>query len=208
MNVEDQEALRRFNDEWDKLHSTTDNKPPIDPRDLHQGNSPKNLSESLNLSTMMNTTTTYNPPQIPTTGDRCNQCNLLHPPLPPGDKCPNAVTRPQVQPAPTQPLTEGNIKKPIIEQRPVNPPPVSQAPFVPAKEPHQTSVTYEAPVQPEPVPLADNNIPTEIHINKYLKSWGELIQTHCKNHSIENVKRLMRHLTVEITDFLEHNKGR
>ncbi len=57
-------------------------------------------------------------------------------------------------------------------------------------------------------PLAENNIPTEIHVNKYLASWGDKIQVHCEAHGIENVKKLMLHLNVEVNDFLENYKGK
>jgi hypothetical protein len=132
---------------------------------------------------------------------------LLHPPVRPGEICPNAVAQPE---------------------------PSVQAPPVPAQEPHQTTPVHEAPsaqeekvyaaspvhkvvptpaspaseVKPEPQSLADNNIPTEIHVNKYLSTWGDMIQAHCNDQAVQNVKKLMRHLTIEITDFLESYKGK
>jgi len=220
MQVEDQEKMRRFNEEWDRAHSTDDTKPPLDPRDLNKENSDgPSLLEQVQQTGMQINTGTYQPAAIPTTGDRCTQCGTLHPPLKPGDECPVAKEMAQknasAAPQPVTPLTEGTTQgsmSPKIDNkpqvRPVNPPPPVQ-PQQPSHEmsPASARGTWD-PVEPEPEPLAENNIPTEIHVNKYLKSWSELIMTHCKNHGVQNVKRLMRHLTVEVTDFLEHNKGR
>lgn len=223
MNVEDQEKLRRFNEEWDTAHTSGKPQNPMDSGQPNTPNAPSNLAESINMTSLQPNTTPYQPPVIPTTGDRCGECGTLHPALPPGESCPvaaeqkaKAVQAPHVpaqephqtqvvhetpapQPQPVQPLTEGDFKTNMndvstVPPRPVNPPPAPQP---------------QPAAQPEPEPLvAENNIPTEIHVNKYLKMWGDLIQTHCKTHNIQNVKRLMRHLTVEVTDFLELNKGR
>jgi len=209
MQVEDQEKMRRFNEEWDRAHSTDDTKPPLDPRDLNKANSDgPSLLEQVQRTGMQINTGTYQPAAIPTTGDRCNQCGTLHPPLKPGDECPVAKELAEKNgtssPAPPQPTTA---------DAPPGPPPSTTAPPVQPQpqpvqpQPQPVQQTVEA-APPEPTPLAENNIPTEIHVNKYLKSWSELIMTHCKNHGVQNVKRLMRHLTVEVTDFLEHNKGR
>lgn len=208
MQVEDQEKMRRFNEEWDRAHSTPDSKPPLDPRDLNTKSDGPSLLEQVQQSGMQMNVGTYQAPVIPTTGDRCHQCGTMHPPLKPGDECPvakemaqkNKSAAPQSQPQTT-------AVKPIGPQP--TPQPVHPEPHHTRHEmaPASATDTWD-PVEPEPKPLAENNIPTEIHVNKYLKSWSEIIMTHCKNHGIENVKRLMRHLTVEITDFLEHNKGR
>lgn len=205
MQVEDQEKLRRFNSDWDSSHSTEDKKPPMEVGNSDGGES---LMDSI-ATTNVNQMSTYTPPPIPTTGDNCGQCGLLHPPVRPGEICPNASVNPVPQPvqevpqpvqeAP-QPLTEGEtrgtVKPPTTtSQRPIAPPPAPK-PIDPT------------PIVSEPAPLADNNIPTEIHVNKYLGSWGDMIQAHCNSNGINNVKKLMRHITIEITDFLESYKGK
>jgi hypothetical protein len=193
MRVEDQEKLRQFNSTWDKAHSTDDSPTPIDP-----GPNPTGESSSLmdSIASTINPATSYAVPPIPTTGDRCGQCNLLHPPVRPGETCPNAKVEPNAlapQPAP-QPLTED----PVIDD---TKPPVQQ-PIAPPPSPQPMTLQPMTPVPSEPAPLADNNIPTEIHVNKYLASWGDMIQAHCKTHGVKNVKKLMRHLTVEVDNFL------
>lgn len=204
MNVEDQDALRKFNEEWDNAHTSGGNKPPID---LGGKNNSRNLVESINTTNMVKSGP-YVPPSIPTTGDRCDQCGTLHPPIKPGDVCPVAGEL-------TQKNTSAKPKPPIPEPTTGTPPNNVQRDFTPVEKPKPAQpiqpVIHQHPttsVKPEPEPLAENNIPTEIHVNKYLNNWHDIIMTHCKTHSIVNVKRLMRHLTVEVTDFLEHNKGR
>jgi len=197
MRTENQEALRRFNSDWDNAHSTDDTKPPIE---VSEGGSADNLMASIAASNVNAATTPYAPPPIPTTGDTCNQCNLLHPPVPPGETCPNA---PSVQKdTPTKEVTYEALTEGDVQQSPANfntPRPTSSPP---------SPITTTEQVIPEPSSLADNNIPTEIHVNKYLASWGEMIRAHCTSQGVINVKKLMRHLTVEVTDFLESYKGK
>jgi len=221
MKVEDQELLRKFNEGWDKAHTTSGIKPPTDIGGGGGGNNEaSNLMSNIQqnaASLMYSMNQPYSPPAIPTTGNTCDQCNLIHPPIRPGEVCPNATPKPkpvQAPPVPakephmTQPLTEGTTKSEVKQvndtpKHPIAPPP---PPTRHAMAPASSGSAFE--VKPEPEPLAENNIPTEIHVNKYLSVWGDMIQAHCTKHSIQNVKKLMRHLTVEITDFLEANKGK
>jgi hypothetical protein len=220
MQAEDLEKLRRFNEEWDQQNSTDTSK-IIDPGMPKQGASPAGDKNTLSLADQIAANSvnlmnqgTYAPPSIPTTGDRCDQCGTLHPPIKPGDMCPVAAELAEKKAAAPQPAPQPEIVKETnhgdftppeghLEAQPITPKPQPQE-VKPAPIVRDTN----KPVDPEPAPLAENNIPTEIHVNKYLNSWSDLIMTHCKTHSIVNVKRLMRHLTVEVTDFLEHNKGR
>jgi hypothetical protein len=190
MKVENEEALRRFNSDWDAVHSTKDTQPPIDPG---KGSESGGIMDSIAASNV--NPTTHVPAPIPTTGDRCGQCNLLHPPVRPGETCPNAQNNTPVPEAP-QPLTEGSTLEKVK---------ATSSPPAPQPTPATPTPTINTS---EPSPLADNNIPTEIHVNKYLASWGDMIQAHCMSHSVENVKKLMRHITIEITDFLETYKGK
>lgn len=224
MRAENLEDLRRFNEEWDNAHSTDDSKPPIDPgtNGVIQDNGAPGLAEQIAKNSMTINRGTYQPASIPTTGNECSQCGTLHPPLRPGEDCPVAAEKnktvttttsaeptdtpkaPVQSPPQPQPesLTEGTTKSPEFKPSPA---PTSPPPTPTPIPVQQTNVKAE----PEPKPLvAENNIPTEIHVNKYLASWADIIMAHCKTHNIVNVKRLMRHLTVEVTDFLEHNKGR
>ncbi len=231
MQEENQDALREFNESWDKQHTSATPTNPGDPNSGNtiQGNTELGLADQVAAAkASLNPGGVYNPPSIPTTGDSCHQCGTMHPPVRPGEICPVAVelgkidkdgnpvtTAPETaqpavshapaiepaKPAPPapQPLTEGDTKTEvknveIVQPRPETPPPAPK-PVI-------------GKAEPEPAPLAENNIPTEVHINKYLNQWGTIIEAHCKTHGIVNVKRLMRHLTVEVTDFLEHNKGR
>jgi len=210
MIVEDEEKMRQFNQEWDKRYSTGSAKPPIDLGTNADPNA-QSLIDSISQSTgHLNVNTgPYVPPPIPTTGNNCRECGLIHPPLPPGQVCPNATApvnssaAPQTQ-VPIQPLTEGATRSNVKDPSTSPPAPKLRHAMAPAS----TTDAWNPPVQSEPAPLAENNIPTEIHINKYLNSWGELLKVHCTNHNIINVKKLMRHLTVEVTDFLEMYKGK
>ncbi len=236
MQAEDQDALRKFNEEWDNAHSTEDTKPPINANDLagNAGQGQPGLADQIaaNAANLMTNTGTYQPPVIPTTGDSCAQCGTMHPAIGPGEVCPVAVELGKVDPKgnpilptdATQPPVSSFTpdEKPLEAQpdktEPIKEPTPAPEPLSeenrPEKIPPQHPVTTQQPTQPveraepEPAPLADNNIPAEVHINKYLQSWSDIIKAHCNTHSIVNVKRLMRHLTVEVTDFLEHNKGR
>ena len=229
MQPEDQDALRRFNEEWDSAHTSDTPNQPVN------SNSGKVIQESGGVgledqlaqmkASLAGGTGVYQPANIPTTGDNCPQCGVMHPPVRPGEVCKVAVEMGKVdkdgQPiTPSQPDTPKRVEANSVVNYEY--PNVQKNSFPEAFEDEKTDqkVVEEtqtpvkvAPqpvtsVQPEPAPLAENNIPTEVHVNKYLNSWGQLIETHCKTHNIVNVKRLMRHLTVEITDFLEHNKGR
>jgi hypothetical protein len=205
MIQEDEDRLRQFNQDWDKKHSTSDSKPPID---LGK-NGGDNISLIQSVQQTMNTGV-YVPPSIPTTGNQCPQCGTIHPPLRPGEECPIAKSKqaetPKPTPQTTQPLTEGKTKSIVKDDmeplRPTMPPPPPK-PIVPQRH---DMAPYSAVREPES--LAENNIPVEIHINKYLNSWGEMIQAHCKKYGITNTKKLMRHLTIEISDFLENYKER
>jgi hypothetical protein len=189
MQSEDDERLRLFNQEWDNQHSTKDSKPPLD----IGGSGASSLAESVAQNTIAPAQGNFQPAAIPTTGDQCPQCNLLHPPLRPGESCPNA-------PGATGPVKEVATKPPVVQPAP-EPAVVTQP--APAPVPvENTETVYDAE------PLAENNIPTEIHVNKYLASWGDKIQVHCEAHGIENVKKLMLHLNVEVNDFLENYKGK
>lgn len=209
MIVEDDEKLRRFNSDWDTAHTTDINKQPQNGQ-VVPADDPQNLMDSIKMTPM----TPYTPAVIPTTGNQCPECNLLHPPVPPGQTCPNAVAaqapvQETIQTLPDdavedlveerpKPLTEGPIRDQVRDPstsptRPIGPPPAPK----PA-----------VPVQLEPAPLAENNIPTDIHINKYLNSWGDMIRAHSQRRGTTNIKKLMRHLTIEITEFLENYEGR
>lgn len=193
MQSESDEKLRQFNQEWDNAHSTKDTKPPLD----IGGSGDSSLAESIAQNPIVPAQGTFQPAPIPTTGDQCPQCNLLHPPLRPGESCPNA-------PGATGPVKEVDTAPPATSPAVVHPSTPEPAVVTqPALAPAQNTETVS-----EPAPLADNNIPTEIHVNKYLASWGDQIQAHCKANKIENVKKLMRHITIEITDFLENYKGK
>jgi hypothetical protein len=191
MQSENDEKLRQFNQEWDKAHSTDDTKPPID----LGGSGASNLAESIAQQPIAPTQGVYTPANIPTTGNQCPQCNLLHPPLRPGETCPNA-------PGASGPVKEVITTPPAAVQSPTVVTPAGEVIVTPAAPAPDTETVSES------TPLADNNIPTEIHVNKYLASWGDQIQAHCKENKIENVKKLMRHITIEITDFLENYKGK
>ena len=232
MQEENQDALREFNEQWDKQHTSAT---PTNPADGNTGNTIQG-QEGLGLEDQLaaakaslNPGGVYQPPTIPTTGDSCHQCGTMHPPVRPGEVCPVAAEMGKVdkdgnhitaQPEPAsdftppekpaeaqpiktesapQPLTEGNIKTEVKN--------IETAPARPATSPPAPQPAI-GKAEPEPEALAENNIPTEVHVNKYLNHWGTIIEAHCKTHGIVNVKRLMRHLTVEVTDFLEHNKGR
>lgn len=217
MTPENDEKLRQFNAEWDRRYSTDDTKPPMEVGKNGAIAAPGNgnLMESIQrgAANLMPNTTPYVPAAIPTTGDNCPQCGTMHPPIRPGETCPVAAamkgnqptaeptTTPTPAPEPVvnavvEPLTEGNTK---TEVKPVNETPVR--PVQPPPAPVSNTETLS-----EPAPLADNNIPTEIHVNKYLGSWGQQIDIYCKNNNIKNVKKLMRHLTIEVTNFLDYYK--
>ena len=205
MLQDDTEAMRKFNEQWDAQYSVDKNKPVID----GGGASGRNLLDSVQNQPITPMTQPYVPAVIPTTGDQCPQCNTMHPPIRPGEVCPVAkaagtapeVAQEVVPPTPAvAPLTEGDTK---TEVKPVNEAPVRPTAAPPAPSPAPITETVS-----EPTPLAQNNIPTEIHVNKYLASWGDQIQAHCKANGIQNVKKLMRHITIEITDFLENYKGK
>jgi hypothetical protein len=226
MQAEDLEKLRRFNEEWDQQNSTDTSK-IIDPGmpNKGDGNQTLGLADQIAANSMNLQPGTYSPASIPTTGDSCTQCGTMHPPVKPGDVCPVAIELGKVdkdgnpivaQPAqPAQPTPQPEIIK-ETDHGDFTPPegPSEAQPITPKVQPQEVKSApivrdTNKPVDPEPTPLVEkNNIPTEIHVNKYLNSWSDLIMTHCKTHNIVNVKRLMRHLTVEVTDFLEHNKGR
>ena len=199
MLQDNDEAMKKFNADWDKQYSVDGTKPPID-----GGTGGGNLMDNINNQPI--TTQPFQPAVIPTTGDQCPQCHTMHPPIRPGEVCPVAKAA-------------GTV--PEVAQEVVPPAPVVQEvvdAVVPEVKTTETSagqvvITPPAPAPitetiSEPTPLAQNNIPTEIHVNKYLASWGDLIQAHCEEHKIENVKKLMRHMTVEITEFLENYKGK
>lgn len=207
MIIDDKEKMRQFNEEWDRAHSTSDTQPPLE---VGNNASADSLMDSIASQNMNQPVGNYAPPPIPTTGDRCDQCKTLHPPLKPGEKCPVAEELAQKNPQPpVQPVTEGNTLsnvKPVNEaqQRPITSPP---SPKTHDLTPASARDTWD-PVEPEPAPLAQNNIPTEIHINKYLKLWSDMLEAHCKTHNVDNVKKLMRHITVEINEFLGWYKGK
>jgi len=214
MQVEDQDILRKFNEEWDAAHTSANPQQPVNNPQQPQVNPPINSGQPQNLAESIQSVQLnqgpYQPPAIPTTGDKCPECNLLHPPLPPGEKCPNAVAKPEPVPAPRPEPVQNLVENPAPvapdPQHEVQQAPVTQSPPV-TEKPQNLAPVASAEPEPEPI-VQENNIPTEIHVNKYLNHWGEIIQAHCKTHNITNVKRLMRHLTIEVTDFLEHNKGR
>lgn len=198
MIQENDDKLRAFNQQWDKSHSTEDTKPPIDvgSNGVINDNS-QTLLESIQQSSPSGV---FTPAKIPTTGEGCEQCGVMHPPLRPGEACPNAKGDDDnnVQPQPPQ----------TVAPEPA-PPPQTVAPEPKTAPPlHTPQPTAPQPVEAEPAPLSDNNVPTEIHINKYLNSWGEMIRAHCERHGVTNMKKLMRHLTIEITDYLENYKGK
>ena len=232
MKEENQDALRAFNEDWDKQHTTATPAHPQDPQGgniVQQGNNNNELGLADQVAAAkasLNPTGVYSPPSIPTTGDSCYQCGTMHPPLRPGEVCKVAVglgkvdkeghpITPEQSDIPAVPPVEAEVlETPEVIEKPVAQP-LSED-NRPDKIPPQHPEPKTAPppqqiigkAEPEPAPLAENNIPTEVHVNKYLNHWGTIIEAHCKTHGITNVKRLMRHLTVEVTDFLEHNKGR
>jgi hypothetical protein len=218
MQAEDLEKLRRFNEEWDQQNSTDTSK-ILDSGNPNQTPSPAGgdqlgLAEQIAANSMnLNNPGTYSPASIPTTGDSCDQCGTMHPPVKPGEVCPVAVELGKVdksgQQITTQPVVEVKPNVETADPVPSTPPKKAPEPVQETVNPAPIVQDTNKPVDPEPAPLVEkNNIPTEIHVNKYLNSWSDIIMTHCKTHNIVNVKRLMRHLTVEVTDFLEHNKGR
>jgi hypothetical protein len=221
MQAEDLEKLRKFNEEWDSAHTSGDLTKPIDPGIGNSSQNQGNLIDAASAGAMNMNTGPYTPPSIPTTGDKCDQCGTLHPPIKPGDICPVAQefaqnnTAPIQEPEPNRPNPPQDRLLPEGVQPPPSPAATADVVYTVPEKPVEVQPAPPPPpiqkqpsVEPEPTPLAENNIPTEIHVNKYLNSWSDLIIAHCKTHNVVNVKRLMRHLTVEVTDFLEYNKGR
>ena len=94
MRDEDQDKLRAFNEEWDKANSTDMSNVPID-----KGPNAVIKDESLSLADQVAAVGAnmnqgvYTPPVIPTTGDRCSECGVMHPPVAPGQKCPLAADK-------------------------------------------------------------------------------------------------------------------
>jgi len=113
--VEEDEKLRQFNESHDKQYSS----PPLDlskPQGT-PGQSPSNLTPqeqrimielqakmaannpNMNVKTPMTPAPnppqhtpppTYSPAPVSTVGSGCPECGVMHPPLPPGQRCPNA----------------------------------------------------------------------------------------------------------------------
>lgn len=209
MQVEDEEKLRRFNSQWDKAHTTEGGQPQTQGNQVVSDDNSQGLMDSIK-STIMNPSP-YAPTDIPTTGNRCPECNLLHPPLPPGQVCPNGSAKAEVIPV-TPPQSPAALSEPTQEVHSLPDDAVesledeSVKPAPPAPQP--VIQTTSELVVPEPAPLAENNIPSEIHINKYLNSWSDMIKAHCQRRGTTNIKKLMRHLTIEIMEFLENYERR
>jgi len=92
--MEDEEKLRRFNEEMEKQQFTSN----VDPNTIAQNpqgpQGPQNtaIQEQAQISNIMNN---QGPPPspIPTSSGRCEQCGTYHPPIKDGEKCPVAPVK-------------------------------------------------------------------------------------------------------------------
>jgi len=93
MPNENEEALRRFNDE---MHNDTGGNQTVLPDSQNQGqvysNVDPKIAQQMNVAEQQikNQISMGPPPStsVPTTFGKCPDCGLMHPPLPTGQKCP------------------------------------------------------------------------------------------------------------------------